>query len=831
MTIHKSKGLEFPNVFVAGVCSGLLPHYNSKKEDWGEELRLLYVAMTRAKNWLCLSSYEKDVKFQHERGRSPFLTYIPKSLLESVKTLENIPTPPCPRKIETVVIKEPSHYEPLPEKLLGDGMTVIGVDPGNIGARGKTNVGWSVTRKVSDGYSVLDHGTKQFTGSQKDKLRKIDDKINSLITSFSPDAIAVEKLEVSTEEKKKDWFYYVAGCVAAIGAIADQHGIECRLYTQQQVKYIVTNNRNAFKPEVQKGVMRICNLQKIPEPHHSADAIAASLCYLRSYLNSSRFEGNKQKQKCYEVGYGYLNTGQYETAVAKFKEAINIDPIYTEAHCGLGRSYLGQGNLIESENSANKILRLETNHQTGLELQSAIKQAYYKRGVTYLRDQQYDSAIIAFKEAVRIDSNFIDAYCKLGWAYLGRDNLRLAKSASKTELDIENDCDSLSEFLISMGVEYPKQSDLVCAENSANEALRLEPNCQLALALLEDIKQTYCKRGFVYIADGEYAKAINPLLKASGIAPNDKEVWTNLGRAYYWIDDYANAASCYRKAADIDPNDKIAHTNLGNAYYWMGEYQTAINQFQKAINIDQNCEKTRDYLTRARSKLDKKVKHVHDTPAGMNPIFESTFQVKCNDNAAWNDKKTMHSVHIDSFYIDRHEVTNSDYKKFLNANPQWSKNLIPRQYHDGSYLTRWYKNTYPNGEDDHPVAHVSWYAAMAYAQWMGKRLPTEAEWEKASRMGSYQMYGYRYNMNAWEWCLDEYRLNFYENYPRLNPIVGADSTNEIIGNFTNVKTPRVLRGGNWGNGGQFMRAAKRYSKLPTSTSLTIGFRCVTSVID
>ena len=50
MTIHKSKGLEFPNVFVAGVCKDLLPHYYKRDEkDWDEELRLLYVAMTRAK--------------------------------------------------------------------------------------------------------------------------------------------------------------------------------------------------------------------------------------------------------------------------------------------------------------------------------------------------------------------------------------------------------------------------------------------------------------------------------------------------------------------------------------------------------------------------------------------------------------------------------------------------------------------------------------------------------------------------------------------------------------------------------------------------------------
>ena len=165
MTIHKSKGLEFPNVFVSGVCSGLLPLYKSKK-DWDEELRLLYVAMTRAENWLCLSSYEP-------RGRSEFLSYIPSSLLKTIETLDNIPIPPKPEKMERPVTKKSSDYvEPLPEKLLGAGMTVIGVDPGNIGAR-ETNVGWSVTQKSAGGYSVLCSDIYNPEGTPENKLQQI----------------------------------------------------------------------------------------------------------------------------------------------------------------------------------------------------------------------------------------------------------------------------------------------------------------------------------------------------------------------------------------------------------------------------------------------------------------------------------------------------------------------------------------------------------------------------------------------------------------------------------------------------------------------------------
>ena len=934
MTIHKSKGLEFPNVFVSGVCSGLLPLYKSKK-DWDEELRLLYVAMTRAENWLCLSSYEPH-------GRSEFLSYIPSSLLKTIKTRDNIRIPPKPEKMERAVTKESSDYiEPLPEKLLGAGMTVIGIDPGNVGAR-ETNVGWSVTQKTSDGYSVLDYNTEHPCGKKEDKLKEIERKINSLVAKFPPDAVAVEKIEVAIgevedtiEKAKAKWFHYVARCVATIRNIADRHGIECRLYTAQDVKYAATDNRSANKEQVKAGVKKRCtfrisqNIANVDD--HSADAIAASLCYLRSYLNSARYEGNRQRQEQYDAGCDYFDERQYKASVHKFKEAINIDPIYTDAHYGLGRASIAQGDLEAAEDAVKTALRLaENNHPDSQKLLDAIECYHSGRGAVI--NKQFNEAITKFQKSINLEPFFIDAHYELGRLHLRLSNLQEAKGVVEEALKLADDYppiqrlsnaiklynaglnflngrrynDAIGKFKqtiykqqafteahYSLGCAYFQSGALEAAEQSGKDTLELNTDHQSARALLDDIKKVYYTQGLDCITYSMYADAIEPLQKACALDPNDQEVWANLGRAYYLIDEYVNAASCYRKVTDLDPKDKNAYSNLGNAYFRMEAYADAIEPLQKACKLNPNCREFHYYLGRAQFKLDrlgeakwaaekaleidqghhpttellKKIeKRGHEIIRTDNPdmilIPAGEFQMGGGDRDAPSNEKPIHTVYLDDFYIDKYPVTNAQYKRFIDANPQWRKNRIPRKYHNGSYLKHWRGNNYPNGKTNHPIVHVSWYAAMAYAQWIGKRLPTEAEWEKAARgglvsqiypwgdlidsskanynrnvrrttsVGDYPANNYGlYDMagNVWEWCLDRYNEDFYAKSPCHNPLAGG-TLRYTIDIFRNVKSSRVLRGGSWSVEPQDLRSTARTWKSPDNPCPDLGFRCVMSVI-
>jgi formylglycine-generating enzyme required for sulfatase activity len=92
-----------------------------------------------------------------------------------------------------------------------------------------------------------------------------------------------------------------------------------------------------------------------------------------------------------------------------------------------------------------------------------------------------------------------------------------------------------------------------------------------------------------------------------------------------------------------------------------------------------------------------------------------------------------HRVEVSDFYIDRWPVTNAEYKIFLDATDRPVPNYDVSWCDTSEYNWDTKTGLYPEGKADHPVVLVTWEEAMAYAAWAGKRLPTEAEWERAAR--------------------------------------------------------------------------------------------------
>ena len=218
-----------------------------------------------------------------------------------------------------------------------------------------------------------------------------------------------------------------------------------------------------------------------------------------------------------------------------------------------------------------------------------------------------------------------------------------------------------------------------------------------------------------------------------------------------------------------------------------------------------------------------------------------------------------HTVTLGPFHIDRREVTNALYKKFLDKNPQWRRDRIEARYHNGNYLKHWDGAVYPKSKADHPVTNVSWYAAVAYCRWAGKRLPTEAEWEYAARggldgkafpwgdrpadktlanysasgvgattpVGAYPANGYGlFDMagNVWEYTADEWAT--YTPDAQLNPVAGGNLF--LDDTFLTITTRRVIRGGSYGGSPVNLRTAYRDSHPPDGARDFVGFRCAKS---
>jgi formylglycine-generating enzyme required for sulfatase activity len=214
------------------------------------------------------------------------------------------------------------------------------------------------------------------------------------------------------------------------------------------------------------------------------------------------------------------------------------------------------------------------------------------------------------------------------------------------------------------------------------------------------------------------------------------------------------------------------------------------------------------------------------------------------------DERPARRVYVEAFYIDRHQATNAQYAQFLNTVEGPTSRCgghvcldTKEEDPDSHILYQRGRYVVEAGYEQHPLTNVSWYGAQAYCRHQGKRLPTEAEWEKAARgtdgraypwgdnldphklnsdhrigdttpvgsypagvspCGAYDMAG-----NVWEWVAD-----WYQAYP------GSEYQSRFYG-----EKYKVVRGGSWNHPGSDARATCRDIAHPARRIHVVGFRC------
>jgi formylglycine-generating enzyme len=330
------------------------------------------------------------------------------------------------------------------------------------------------------------------------------------------------------------------------------------------------------------------------------------------------------------------------------------------------------------------------------------------------------------------------------------------------------------------------------------------------------------------------------------------------------------------------------------------------------------------FTANASNPDDRSEGHVRrKAPPGTVWIPEGTFLMGTNDKESFPNERPAHLVQVHGFWMDEHDVINSEFSKFVEATgyvttaereidwedlkkevppgtPKPDDSVLaagamvftptagPVPLNDLSAWWRWVRGAnwrHPEGpkssiqgRENHPVVQVSWYDALAYAQWAGKRLPTEAEWEFAARggleskryvwgdefkpggknmantwqglfpvtntaedgfvdtspVGSFPANGYGlYDMagNVWQWCSDWYRVDTNIEAASKNVCRDPRGPTESYDPGDPYAPKRVVKGGSFLCNPSFCESycpsARRGTPPDTGSSHT-GFRCVIS---
>jgi serine/threonine protein kinase/formylglycine-generating enzyme required for sulfatase activity len=311
---------------------------------------------------------------------------------------------------------------------------------------------------------------------------------------------------------------------------------------------------------------------------------------------------------------------------------------------------------------------------------------------------------------------------------------------------------------------------------------------------------------------------------------------------------FEGAKTAYEKALRIKPNDENIKKNLDDVNFNIANNEADAEIIIKNARIDLNAGR----FSAGKDKLTEALKLVPGNPRiiksldSLNNDIIKKIQTEINNNlitvqggrfemgynSADENQKPAHWITLATFQIDKYEVSVKQYKLFCNAT---GRAMPP--------VPAW------GWKDDDPIVNVKWEDAKAYANWAGKRLPTEAEWEYAALGGS-ETKGNKYSGssnagsvatyaqiaitkpksigsnapnelgifdmsgNVWEWCSDYYSADYYKNSSPENP------QGPLKGEL------RVIRGGGWNSPTKEIMIKTRGFRNGNNFENSGGFRCV-----
>ncbi len=352
------------------------------------------------------------------------------------------------------------------------------------------------------------------------------------------------------------------------------------------------------------------------------------------------------------------------------------------------------------------------------------------------------------------------------------------------------------------------------------------------------------------------------------------------------LNDFESALGEYKKAEALNPDLPAVHFRIGGVYWKLGNAKEALSHLDKckqlmeaqppetkeSENFLKSLEDVKVYISRLEKGLAQTEKQQRLT-SSLTARDEKMKKALAENREKWEksilvpagkfimgtaddefipEEMPQHEVYLDAYYMDKFEVTNAQYWEFLqyiDRTGDHSK-CFPGEPKDknhkpGTPHTNW---EYPYYDfPDYPVTRVDWYDAYAYSAWAGKRLPTEAEWEKAARgtdgrrfpwgnvwdakrcnvgpnapltVGSFEygksIFGCMDMIGSVsEWCNDWYHPEYFKTSPGVNPKGPDASTGQRVVKGGSLFAPYAYK----------MRCAVRIFAKPEDRNKSVGFRC------
>jgi formylglycine-generating enzyme required for sulfatase activity len=499
--------------------------------------------------------------------------------------------------------------------------------------------------------------------------------------------------------------------------------------------------------------------------------------------------------------------------------------------------------------------------------------AYYYRGLAHSENNDTTSAIEDFTKAIDINSKDPGYYFQRGVARAESDNFDGALADFNASIDLYPDNPGT---YYERGKVRARKGDFNGAINDFTQVIKIGSNQTL-------VYYSYIARAYARARSDDLDGAVNDATHATDSNPQNGEGWNSL----CWLGTLAGRALQVIKACEqavaLDPRNGNYKDSRGLARALNGDREGAIEDFKAYIdwnNANKGAEIESDKRT-AWIKVLEKGKNPFDetvlkdllnqrpligndlpTPEPLSgfELFTTQQPPTCTDTGiAWKssadgmvlicvsagkfkmgsttddplsypNEHPQHDIYLDTFWMDRTEITNSMYFRCVQSGMCKPPIQGSYQYNNSSYA-------------NHPVI-VDWQEAQNYCQWANRQLPTEAQWEKAARgedartypwgddiscqranysgcvgdtkpVGSYPEYASVYGAldmagNVWEWTADWYNKDYYTNSPIENPKGPTNGERH------------VLRGGAWDAFDRNLRTAYRNGLSEGS----YGFRCV-----